>query len=558
MDSSYKVCRNGSDYWSTSTGSRGKKRKSSPQRNEYDGVKRKKVKRRKKHRKEKKGKESEKNKHKQITVNAKEKECGISESISEPHGVIKIEEELCDETNHNLSLECFGQEKTISSSYNLHDIANRKKKKKVKRKKKHKVSVKNHGEEKKKARSCTTMKDCTIIEHISDTEVVVKIGKDSSDNEQETFIEEKNIDTLKNKLTEEEHDEMVYSILAKYGKMPVHGDHKRMLRELKSKGLSLSRGNWKECEIEQLKLNWDVYKNAHPQVKDPEKLLSQFMFPDEQRALKKIGRETCLYESLGYRIKRPYEQCYKKGQNIFLNWKRGAFSQDELETLSRMQESGVRWKDIACHTDRLPLNIAAKGRSLLMSDRKRGHWSKAEHKRLKKAMSQFKEYDDICEDYKYKWQEISILMKTRTAMQCVKHYYRTIMWNLQRDAEHRPRFSIHDRIKLIEDIIEDGATTESEIDWAKLASNCYCAPNSAYLVDKWHRLVHARVPQYHMKSLDEITDYLAQFELPRLQGKLERKLKKVSEQHSERISTVADDNVPVIEIKTEKQDPKTG
>ena len=212
-------------------------------------------------------------------------------------------------------------------------------------------------------------------------------------------------------------EDLVFSILRNYGYSWKEGAYSKLIKELKSKGLQLSRGKWTEKELCQLNENWERYKAKCPV--DPVKVLCPHKHPSERRELRRISKNTCMLSELVFNVKRVYSQTLKKAQILYGDYKWGKFSKEEKTQIVNMRHMGHKWTTISAHTNRFQGELRTLYRNMKLGVNK-GTWTKKEDKNLLRIMEMCKTYHPLREEMYYPWETIATLMGSRNAGQCQK------------------------------------------------------------------------------------------------------------------------------------------
>ncbi|XP_043914399.1 transcription termination factor 1 [Protopterus annectens] len=168
------------------------------------------------------------------------------------------------------------------------------------------------------------------------------------------------------------------SLLAKH-------DLKRF-RRFKEQGIPIKTGRFNKAENEKLRENVAFFLQASS-IDTAEKLFYTARFPEEQHFIRRVKKYCHFYEIIGDGIPRSTSSIIIRAQKVFdPNNYKGRYSKEETEKLLKYQAMyGNKWRKISALLERNWREVALRF-SQLGPNIQNGHWSKAEIKRLMKAV----------------------------------------------------------------------------------------------------------------------------------------------------------------------------
>ncbi|GAQ91283.1 hypothetical protein KFL_007580010, partial [Klebsormidium nitens] len=203
-----------------------------------------------------------------------------------------------------------------------------------------------------------------------------------------------------------------------------------------------------------------------------EKLLNTRKHKEVQGAWLEIAR--CLPERS---VKRVHARACRllHGGNY-----KGRWSREEEERLQTLHaQLGPKWVQIGSMMGRLPDACKDKWRIIGVTDKKKGQWSPKEseqlsrlvqeslsQKRIRTSVERVVDGRQVRDDID--WTAISARMGVRTANQCLRHWYDVLAPGMVRTGTGVEEWGGEDDQLMLQRIVESGATSEPEVEWASL------------------------------------------------------------------------------------------
>ncbi|XP_075416698.1 transcription termination factor 1 [Tenrec ecaudatus] len=321
-------------------------------------------------------------------------------------------------------------------------------------------------------------------------------------------------------------------------------------KEFKAQGVPIKFGKFSSKENRQLKENVQEFLSLTG-IETADKLLHTDRYPEERAMITDLKRKYGFRVHIGKDIARPWKLVYYRAKKMFdINNYKGRYSKGDTEKLMLYHSlHGNDWKKIGEMVARSSLSVALKY-SQIGSPVNRGSWSKAEIKRLIKAVEQvilnkmsLQELNDmdsslqenpedrlsIVREKLYKgisWVEVEAKVETRNWMQCKSKWTDVLTKRMTQGRDvYRGVNALQAKINLIERLYDINVEESNEIDWEDLASAIGDVPPS-YVRSKFHKLKTTCVPSWQNKTFPEIVDYLHETSLPLFKERLGKKLEK--------------------------------
>ncbi|XP_036607130.1 transcription termination factor 1 [Trichosurus vulpecula] len=331
----------------------------------------------------------------------------------------------------------------------------------------------------------------------------------------------------------------------------MYRDDLKRFQQFKEQGMPIKFGKFSAKENEQLRKNVEDFL-ALTGIETADKLLHTDRYPEEKSVITDLKRKHQFRCHIGEGIPRPWKLVYYRAKKMFdINNYKGRYSKKDTQKLKKYQSiHGNDWKKIGEMVSRSSLSVALKF-SQISNKINRGPWSKAETRRLIKAVEEVilkklspKELEDIDsrlqEDSSpeslsilrkqlyqgISWVEVEAKVETRNWMQC-KSKWPEILTKRMTNGKvvYRGTNALRAKINLIERLYQTNAQEANEVNWEYVAGAIGDVPPS-YAQSKFYKLKATCVPLWQKKTFPEIIDFLYQTSRPLLEQRLKRKLEK--------------------------------
>ncbi|XP_061117706.1 transcription termination factor 1-like [Conger conger] len=296
-------------------------------------------------------------------------------------------------------------------------------------------------------------------------------------------------------------------------------------REFKKAGVGLKRGRYTVDELARLKKNVEDFL-ALTGIDSCSKLFFPSRFPDEKAEITKLKSQYKFHLRLSDGICRPWHDIYNKGRKLFDTCKIGRFTDDEINSLLKLQQlHGNKWTKISELTNR---SSAALEKRYAQLCKNKGPWSEYELQSLEKAVRDHvvtlaEARDDgpmVRRDQLYSnlpWTEVAQKVGTRSWVQCRSKWMYVLNKRMSAGIEDQHGYdTLLNRIRLIRRLYALGIDDVADINWEDL-TKMFGDVTPHFVQTRFHRLKAKLVPQWHTLSFGEIVDFLYEKALPQLE-----------------------------------------
>jgi len=236
------------------------------------------------------------------------------------------------------------------------------------------------------------------------------------------------------------------------------------------------------------KLKSDKYKGSRWTKEEDEKLDIALKSAIKSRGLKfdesikelisgqvrNAGTYRGIWEEVSAAIpRRSVESCYDHARTRYSETDKGQqWTRDEIARLKTLvARHGHDWRLISEKMDRLRVACRDKYRALQLEEEgtlQKGTWSLEEEEELRTLVCKYKDENTG----KIPWQQISDVMRTRTALQCYEKYRGAKNPNnFNLDVRPFVLWSRNDEIRLLNVLWESGCEDESELNWQRTSEH---------------------------------------------------------------------------------------
>ncbi|ESO01235.1 hypothetical protein HELRODRAFT_174781 [Helobdella robusta] len=240
---------------------------------------------------------------------------------------------------------------------------------------------------------------------------------------------------------------------------------KKILDDLKKKGIPFSTGYFTDKENEQLKKNWKNVIESCP-FEDPLVLLGKRVNGLDSKELHNYIKSINFYILLGHKINRSPYSVYARARKLFIKAdKTGRYTKEEISLLQKLEaEYGNKWEKIGELMGRTGRSLLVKS-AKIRKDPANGKWSEDETNLLITSVNRY--YQERLADY---YKDKDALMKS------LKKNNNNNNNNGQSDAdddggvnEEKDEEEREKRLKLIERLALDTKFLYYNLPWSQIA-----------------------------------------------------------------------------------------